>query len=73
MSVEDFAWFLYRWWLPLDNDPKEGLLMQASDWTTKNLGSLLIPHVNPFGIFVIRYWYIIVIIIGRIFYYPTIR
>ncbi len=40
MPVEDFTWFFYRWWLPLDNDPKKGLLMQASDWTTKSLPTL---------------------------------
>jgi hypothetical protein len=39
LLIEDFTWFFYRWWLPLDNDPKKGLLMQASDWTTKSLGS----------------------------------
>ena len=51
--VEDFTWFFYRWWLPLDNDPKKGLLIQASDWTTKNLGGLHIPHVDLVGSFVI--------------------
>jgi hypothetical protein len=66
MLVEDFTWFFYRWWLPLDNDPKKGLLMQASDWTTKSLGSLPIPHIRPFGNFVIPYWYIISIIIAGI-------
>jgi hypothetical protein len=35
LLAEDFTWFLYRWWLPLDNDPQKGLLMQASDWTKK--------------------------------------
>ena len=35
--VEDFTWFFYRWWIPLDNDPKKGLFIQASDWTAKNL------------------------------------
>ena len=29
LLVEDFTWFLYRWWLPLDNDPKKDLLMQT--------------------------------------------
>jgi hypothetical protein len=29
--VGDFVWFIFRWWLPLDNDPKRRLLMQASD------------------------------------------
>jgi len=49
LLVEDFTWFLYRWWLPLDNDPKKGLLMQASDWTTKSLGYLSIPSACDKG------------------------
>ena len=73
MLVEDFTWFFYRWWLPLDTDPKKGLLMQASDWTTKNLGSLPVPHINPFGSFVIPYWYIISIVIADIFYYYAFK
>ena len=59
----------YRWWLPLDNDPKKGMLIQASDWTTKNLGGLPIPHVGLFGSFVIPYSYIIAIVIAGMFYY----
>jgi hypothetical protein len=31
LLVEDFSWFFYRWWLPIDTDPQKGLLMQASD------------------------------------------
>ena len=73
MLVEDFTWFFYRWWLPLDNDPKKGLLMQASDWTTKSLGSLPVLHTNPFGSFVIPYWYIISIVIAGIFYYYAFK
>jgi hypothetical protein len=73
LLIEDFTWFFYRWWLPLDNDPKKGLLMQASDWTTKSLGSLHIPHINPVGSFVIPYWYIISIVIAGIFYYYAFR
>ena len=73
MLVEDFTWFFYRWWLPLDNDPKKGLLMQAFDWTTKSLGSLPVPHINPFGSFVIPYWYIISIVIAGIFYYYAFK
>ena len=53
MLVEDFTWFFYRWWLPLDNDPKRSMLMQASDWTTKSVGSTLIIHTNLLGNFVI--------------------
>ena len=59
--------------LNLDNDPKKGLLMQASDWTTKSLGSLHIPHINPVGSFVIPYWYIISIVIAGIFYYYAFK
>jgi hypothetical protein len=44
------------WWLTLDNDPKKGLFIQASDWTTKDFGGLHLPHVDPFGSFVIPYW-----------------
>jgi hypothetical protein len=72
--VEDFTWFFYRWWLPLDNDPKKGLLMQASDWTAKNTGSLDIPHLSSWlGSFVIPNWYIIVIAIVAFFYYYAFR
>lgn len=73
MLVEDFTWFFYRWWLPLDNDPKKGLLMQASDWTTKSLGYIYIPHTNLFGNFVIPYWYIIAIIVAGLFYYYAFK
>jgi hypothetical protein len=71
--VEDFTWFFYRWWLPLDNDQNKGLLMQVSDWTSKNLGALHIPHINAFGTFVIPYWYIITIAIAGVFYYNAFR
>jgi len=73
MLVEDFMWFFYRWWLPLDNDPKKGLLIQASDWTTKSLGSLPVPHIHQFGSFVIRYWHIISIVNADIFYYYAFK
>jgi hypothetical protein len=71
--VEDFTWFVCRWWLPLDNDPKKGLLMQAYDWTTKNLGGLHIPHIGQFNSFVIPYWYIIAIAIIGVFYYYAFK
>ena len=71
--VEDFTWFFCRWWLPLDNDPKKGLLMQASDWTTKNLGGLHIPHIGQFNSLVIPYWYIIAIAITGVFYYYAFK
>jgi hypothetical protein len=69
LLVEDFTWFLYRSCLPLDNDPKKGLLMQASDWTTKSLGYISIPHSS----FVIPYWYIIAIIVCGVFYYYAFK
>ena len=71
--VEDFTWFFYRWWLPLDNDPKKGLLIQISDWTTRNIGALHVPHTDLFGNFVIPYWYVIVIIIAGVFYYYAFK
>jgi hypothetical protein len=43
--------------------------MQASDWTTKNLSGLHIPHVDFIGSFVMPYWYMIVIIVAGVFYY----
>ena len=73
MLVEDFTWFFYRWWLPLDNDPKRGMLMQASDWTTKSMGSTPIIHTNLLGNFVIPYWYIIAIAAAAIFYYYAFK
>jgi hypothetical protein len=54
--VEDFAQFIFRLWLPLDNDPKRGLLMQVSDWTTtNNTDGLIIPKSSSFVGFVIPY------------------
>ena len=47
--------------------------MQASDWTTKNLGYISIPHAYQFGNFVIPYWYVIAIIIAGIFYYYAFK
>lgn len=73
LLVEDFTWFLYRWWLPLDNDSKRGLLMQASDWTTKNLGYISMPHTSILGSFVIPYWYIIALIVASVFYYYAFK
>ncbi|MFZ0325719.1 MAG: hypothetical protein WBP64_17655 [Nitrososphaeraceae archaeon] len=43
--VEDFVCF-YRCCLHLDNDPKKGLLIDALDLTTKNLGASAIPHTD---------------------------
>lgn len=71
--VEDFSWFVYRWWLPLDTDPKKNLLMQSSDWTAKTLGSINIPSLGPLHSFVIPYWYILSIAIASLFYYYAFR
>jgi hypothetical protein len=71
--VEDFAWFFYRWWLPLDTDPKRGLLMQASDWTVKTLGGIPIQGVGPFHPVVIPYWYLLAISLAGLLYYYAFR
>ena len=71
--VEDFAWFFYRWWLPLDDDPKRYLLMQASDWTTRTLGGLPVHNPGAFGSFVVPYWYLIAIAIAGVCYYIAFR
>jgi predicted permease len=73
MMVEYFSWFFYRWWLSLDNDPKKGFMMQASDWTTNNLGNISIPRDSVFGSFVIPYWYIIAITVAGVFYYYAFK
>lgn len=71
--VEDFTWFFYRWWLPLDNDPKKGLFMQASDWTVKTLGGINIPSMGPIHGFVIPYWYLIAMLLAGLAYYYAFR
>lgn len=73
LLVEDFSWFFYRWWLPLDNDPKKGLLMQTSDWTVKTLGGISLPQVGPFQALVIPYWYIVAMLIAGLLYYYAFR
>jgi hypothetical protein len=65
--VEDFAWFANRWIVPLENDPKGGLLMQASDWTSIHLGAINL------GSFVIPTWYLIAIAITTLAYYGGFR
>jgi hypothetical protein len=71
--VEDFAWFFYRWWLPLDNDPKRYLLMQASDWTARTLGGLPVHNLGSLGSFVIPYWYFIAMALAGVCYYVAFR
>lgn len=66
--IEDFAWFVNRWLVPLADDPKGGMLMQFSDWTSMHLGAL-----DIMGIFVIPYWYIIAITLATLLYYGAFR
>jgi hypothetical protein len=68
ITVEDFAWFVNRWLVPLKDDPKGGQLMQFSDWTSMHLGALDIG-----GIFVIPYWYLIAIAGATMAYYVAFR
>jgi hypothetical protein len=65
--VEDFAWFANRWIVPLQSDPKGGLLMQASDWTSMHLSAI------DLGSFVIPTWYLIAIAIAMLAYYGGFR
>ena len=65
--VEDFAWFVNRALLPLQDDPKGGQLMQFSDWTSMHLGALDLDS------FVIPVWYIIAIILATGIYYIAFR
>lgn len=65
--VEDFAWFVNRWLVPLDSDPKGGLLMQYSDWTSMHLGAINI------GNFVIPIWYVFAIGAATVAYYAAFR
>lgn len=66
--IEDFAWFVNRWLVPLADDPKGGMLMQFSDWTSMHLGAL-----DIMGIFVIPYWYVIAIALATLMYYGAFR
>jgi hypothetical protein len=66
--VEDFAWFVNRWLVPLQDDPKGGQLMQISDWTSIHLGAI---HTG--GSFVIPTWYLVAIALAAISYYIAFR
>lgn len=68
ITVEDFAWFVNRWLVPLENDPKGEQLMQFSDWTSMHLGALDIGSN-----FVIPYWYLIAIAGATMAYYVAFR
>ena len=65
--VEDFAWFANRWAVPLESDPKGGLLMQFSDWTSMHMGAI------DLGSFVIPLWYLLAIAIATLAYYGGFR
>jgi len=66
--IEDFAWFVNRWLVPLSDDPKGGLLMQASDWTSIHLGA-----IDIMGIFVIPTWYLVAVALATLLYYGAFR
>lgn len=65
--VEDFAWFANRWAVPLESDPKGGMLMQFSDWTSMHMGAIDV------GSFVIPTWYIVAVAIAALAYYGGFR
>jgi hypothetical protein len=65
--VEDFAWFANRATVPLESDPKGGLLMQFSDWTSMHMGAI------DLGSFVIPVWYVVAIAIATLAYYGGFR
>ena len=67
IMIEDFAWFVNRYTLPLENDPHGGQLMQFSDWTSIHLGALDV------GDFVIPYWYFIALALAIFAYYIAFR
>ena len=65
--VEDFAWFANRATVPLESDPKGGLLMQFSDWTSMHIGAIDV------GSFVIPGWYLVAIALAVLAYYGGFR
>jgi hypothetical protein len=65
--VEDFAWFANRSIVPLESDPKGGLLMQFSDWTSMHIGAI------DLGSFVVPVWYIVAIAVAALAYYVGFR
>lgn len=68
ITVEDFAWFANRALVPLASDPKGGLLMQASDWTSMHVGA-----IDLGGSFVIPVWYVIAAAAAAGGYYIAFR
>lgn len=67
ITVEDFAWFVNRYLVPLAGDPKGGHLMQLSDWTSKHLGAI------DLGSFVVPIWYMVAIALSASAYYGALR
>lgn len=65
--VEDFAWFANRWIVPLESDPKGGMLMQFSDWTSMHMGAI------DLGSFVMPVWYIVAVALATLAYYGSFR
>src|SRR5919199_810109 len=65
--VEDFAWFVNRWLVPLQDDPKAGQLMQFTDWTSIHLGAIEINKL------VIPNWYLIAVVLAAFAYYIAFR
>jgi hypothetical protein len=65
--IEDFAWFVNRWLVPLQDDPKGGQLMQFTDWTSMHLGAIDI------GSFVIPNWYLVAIALAAMAYYTAFK
>ncbi len=65
--VEDFAWFANRWIVPFESDPKGGMLMQFSDWTSMHMGAMDV------GSFVVPVWYIVAIALATLAYYGGFR
>ncbi|HET6780356.1 MAG TPA: hypothetical protein VFH09_04220, partial [Nitrososphaera sp.] len=66
--IEDFAWFVNRLLVPLADDPKGGMLMQFSDWTSMHLGA-----IDTGSGFVIPNWYIIALALVALAYYGAFR
>lgn len=65
--IEDFAWFVNRYSVPLAADPKGHELMQFSDWTSMHLGAIDV------GSFVIPNWYLVAVAMATLAYYAAFR
>jgi hypothetical protein len=65
--VEDFAWFANRLAVPLESDPKGGLLMQSSDWTSMHMGFI------DLGSLVLPGWYLLALGLAALAYYGAFR